>query len=60
LQFLTLDSLKAFQMKINLVLFEISAKGKLLHCACTEEQIKLAKNKFEAKVVIKKRDGYLG
>lgn len=53
LQFLTLDSLKSFQMKINLMFFEVSAKGKLLHCACTDEQISLAKTMFGAVVVDK-------
>lgn len=53
LQFLTLISLKAFQTKINLIFFELSAKEKLLHCACTDEQIALAKTKFNAVVVDK-------
>lgn len=51
LQFPTLDSLKAFQMKINLMFFEVSAKEKLLHCACTDDQIVLAKTKFRAVIV---------
>jgi hypothetical protein len=53
LQFLSLNSLKALQMKINLIFFEVSAQDKLLHCACTDEQIALAKTKFNAVVVDK-------
>jgi hypothetical protein len=56
LQFLTLESLKAFQMKINLIFFKVSAKGKLLHCTCTEEQIELAVKKYKAMVVIDKTE----
>ena len=51
LQFPSLDSLKTFQMKINLIFFEVSEKGKLLHCACTEDQIELAKFKYKAVLV---------
>jgi hypothetical protein len=53
LQFLSLNSLKALQMKINLIFFEVSAQGKLLHCACTDEQVALAKAKFNAVIVDK-------
>jgi hypothetical protein len=53
LQFSSLTSLKALQMKINLMFFEVSAQGKLLHCAYTDEQIALAKAKFNAVIVDK-------
>ncbi len=55
LQFLSLNSLKAFQEKISLTFFEISATKKLLHCACTEAEIALAKTKFSA-VLVDKND----
>lgn len=51
LQFPSLENLKAFQIKINLMFFEVSAKGKLLHCACTDDQVELAKSNYKASVV---------
>ena len=57
LQFPTLESLKAFQQNINLLFFELSAKERLLYCACTDEQIELAKTKFKAAVVDKHYEG---
>lgn len=57
LQFPSLSNLKAFQLNINLLFFEINGTEKTLRCACTEEQIKLAKSKFNAVATELKKEG---